>query len=218
MAEKILFVAPRMIGDAVMAEFGVPYPFPDHAHRALSAAVKIRGVAAEHQGELSDRHLGHTARQGTVDPAQALPLGLGGERPGGLRVDRGHVDDQRSGRGARRDPALSEYRLPHDRRGIEAEDHHVGHCRSLGRACCPGCAQRTERRPQGEAHSKPADQQSRPRPPREPLADQSGERLLPSSKAGAHQRVGAQHDPIILAASDQPKLAAAAGDKSAVDK
>ncbi|HUR35886.1 MAG TPA: adenylate/guanylate cyclase domain-containing protein [Vicinamibacterales bacterium] len=39
----------KFIGDAVMAEFGVPYNFPDHAHRALSAAVKIRAVAKEFQ-------------------------------------------------------------------------------------------------------------------------------------------------------------------------
>jgi adenylate cyclase len=39
----------KFIGDAVMAEFGVPYPFADHAHRALTAAVRIRGVAEEFQ-------------------------------------------------------------------------------------------------------------------------------------------------------------------------
>lgn len=45
----------KFIGDAVMAEFGVPYPFPDHAHRALSAAVKIRRVAGEFQEWMRNR-------------------------------------------------------------------------------------------------------------------------------------------------------------------
>lgn len=45
----------KFIGDAVMAEFGVPYPFPDHAHRALSAAVKIRRVAGEFQEWMHNR-------------------------------------------------------------------------------------------------------------------------------------------------------------------
>ncbi len=45
----------KFIGDAVMAEFGVPYPFPDHAHRALCAAVKIRGVAGEFQEWMRER-------------------------------------------------------------------------------------------------------------------------------------------------------------------
>jgi adenylate cyclase len=45
----------KFIGDAVMAEFGVPYAFPDHAHRALRAAVRIRAVAQEFDSWMQNR-------------------------------------------------------------------------------------------------------------------------------------------------------------------
>jgi adenylate cyclase len=45
----------KFIGDAVMAEFGVPYPFPDHARRALRTAVRIRDAAQQFQGWMRER-------------------------------------------------------------------------------------------------------------------------------------------------------------------
>lgn len=45
----------KYIGDAVMAEFGAPLPQPDHALRALRAAVALRRVAVEFRQWMAER-------------------------------------------------------------------------------------------------------------------------------------------------------------------
>ena len=73
----------KFIGDAVMAEFGVPYPFPDHALRALRAAVRLREAAKEFQGwmhrRFPDRQLPEFAVGVGVHTGDAVVGNLGSE-------------------------------------------------------------------------------------------------------------------------------------------
>jgi adenylate cyclase len=45
----------KYIGDAVMVQFGAPVPHPDHAARALRAALAMRNAAAEFASWMSER-------------------------------------------------------------------------------------------------------------------------------------------------------------------
>jgi adenylate cyclase len=45
----------KYIGDAVMVQFGAPVPHPDHAARALRAALAMRNAAAEFTSWMSER-------------------------------------------------------------------------------------------------------------------------------------------------------------------
>jgi adenylate cyclase len=52
-------------GDGLLAVFGAPEPFPDHADRAVSAACEI-GVAINDRGQAGDLRLGVGVNTGTV--------------------------------------------------------------------------------------------------------------------------------------------------------
>lgn len=48
----------KFMGDAIMAEFGVPLKTPDHARQALLAAIRLRRVAEDFRGWMQQHHGG----------------------------------------------------------------------------------------------------------------------------------------------------------------
>jgi len=74
----------KFIGDAVMAEFGAPYPYPDHARRALRAACRMRGVASEFatwmQTRFQDRDIPPFAVGIGIHTGEAVVGNIGSEK------------------------------------------------------------------------------------------------------------------------------------------
>jgi adenylate cyclase len=48
----------KFVGDAIMVEFGAPYPYPDHARRALRTALRIAALAEDYRPKVAARFAG----------------------------------------------------------------------------------------------------------------------------------------------------------------
>lgn len=74
----------KFIGDAVMVQFGAPVPYPDHADRALRAALRIRQAAHDFVGWMEERFSGRRLPEFAigigVHTGQAIIGNIGSER------------------------------------------------------------------------------------------------------------------------------------------